>query len=186
MTLYRITNILNTSLTIEDLGLILSAGEFRLISSDAYSRSEDIQKQSRYLKINTICVANSDTENKIPSKISHEKPIVVFPTSLTKQNLASAVVNDSTSDLSGLEKKIDGLYSLLTELISKPQASIAHQITSNSNNSIESIDTLQDPMFIPKSITPDAKVSTETIETQIDRNIDDSKKALKKARNKSG
>lgn len=186
MTLYRITNILNTSLTIEDLGLILAAGEQRLVSADAYSRSEDIQRQSRYLKTHVICVANTDTEDKIITRVSHERPIVTFPAASVKQNLSSAVVNDSSADISGLEKKIDGLYSLLNKLVSKSEVVITQKTFVNPNISNESIGAPEDPMFIPKSIVPDAKLSTKATETQIDRDIGDSKSALKKARNKSG
>ena len=188
MTLYRITNILNTSLTIEDLGLILAAGEHRLISADAYSRSEDIQRQSRYLKTHTICVANTDTEDKVIARVGHERPIVTFPAPPVKQDLSSAVVKDSAADIIGLEKKIDGLYSLLNKLVSKSEVNVVQSASLNLDESRStSIPTnvLQDPMFIPKSIIPNAKVSTETVETHIDRDIGDSKKALKKARNKS-
>jgi hypothetical protein len=174
LTLYRITNILNTSLTIEDLGLILSAGESRRITAEAYSRSEDIRRYSRFVRVDTIYVAGQGPITNSGS----EKPIVTGP--IQKSNLVHTIVKDVAQDTTYLEKKLDDIYSMLSTLMNRKTPEVQQvQVLS------KSVETLNDPMFIPSSIVPaGVEFSTQASEQQVDKDIGNSTSALKKLRKK--
>ena len=170
---YRITNVLNTSLTIEDLGFILSAGESRRISAEAYSRSEDIKRQSRFIKVDTMYVANNNHFMNSGS----EKPIVTIP--VPKNNLASAIIGDSNP--AKLEKKLDDIYSMLSTLMNQKASIPVQQVQPKT----EPVQTLKEPMFIPSSIVPiNVEFSTQASEQHIEKDIEDSADSLRKLRKK--
>ena len=170
MMVYKITNRLNTSLTIEDLGFILSAGESRRISADAYARSEDIRRQANFIKIDTIY---SMGEGPIINKIGLEKPIITVP--IPKTDIVP--VNDPAK----LEKKLDDIHSMLSELMNQKTPAIIQQVQTQ----IEPVQNFKEPMFIPNSIVPNnVEFSTQVSEQQVDKDIGNSKAALKKLRKK--
>lgn len=171
MMIHKITNILNTSITIEDLGLRLSAGESRNITAEAYSKSEDIKKNARFIRVDAIYAASLGTTGNSNS----EKPIVTIP--IQKNESIPVVVNDTAH----LEKKLDDIYSMLSTLTNQKSQSIqSTQVVTGS------FGTIKDPMFIPSSIVPvDVEVSTKASEQQVDKDIDDSKNSLRKLRKKS-
>jgi hypothetical protein len=176
MMLYKITNILNTSLTIEDLGLMLSAGESRRISADAYSKSEDIRRHSRFIKVDAIYAAG----NGSIIGTGLEKPIVTAP--IQKSNLSSVVISDS--DPAKLEKKLDDIYAMLSTLMNQKTTVVVQQVQSKIDP-VQQIQTLKEPIFIPSLIVPtNVEFSTQAVEQHIQKDISDSKDALKKLRKK--
>ena len=175
MTIYRVTNLLNTSLSIEDLGIILAAGGSTNISADAHARSEDLRRLQRYVRVDPIYICTSATPRRAD-------PIFPPPSSIPSP------VPPPSNDISALNAKIDSLVSMVQRLTGavenipapavvpfRPGMEHAHEISVRGS----------DPMFIPSSIVPDGtEAHIKPHESEVSKDVSQARDALKKVRGK--
>lgn len=152
MTIYRITNLLNANLVIEDLGINLSAGESRNISADAHARSEDLRRQQKYLRIETIYLVppppGSSPVRPLPVV---QAPVPPSPNDIAAlhsrmndvMSLLQRLTGDIPTGLNGIREAVKGI-SMPAVIPFRPGMEHAHEMTKVAS----------DPMFIPSSIVP--------------------------------
>jgi hypothetical protein len=164
--LYRVINLLKTSIVIEDLGINLSAGGSINISADAHARSEDLRRLQRYLRIEIVYIRPLIQTSPIASA-----PVISsVPSSINQDNFAV------------LNTKMNDIITLLKKVIDAPTHTIIHT-TQVREAMLSSCD--GDPTFIPNSIIP---LETETHinfqKSDISKDISRSRDSLKKLREK--
>ena len=187
---YKLTNLLITSLNIEDLGIILQArgGEdsIRTITSDSYERSSKLKEfiRNKWVSAHEVAVSTPRTRHKIQAPIKAPD--------LSPQLQSSDVVA-LQDELRAMNSRFDEILTALKSIPSAPPPVIVHVPvhTASSNNEYvnsknSDIPSLSDPIFIPSSIVPkDANVQINTnSESSSGHGFDDSLAALKAARKK--
>lgn len=187
--MYRITNLLSTSLTIEDLGITLQSRGGQdgtcIISSDSYERSLNLKdllnRKFISAQIHLIITSPSPQIQKPP-------PVFPIPPTLTD-------VTSLQDEIRAMNSRFDEVLSVLRTSQAQAQAHAESQsnipryvqIPADMRGHVhDQVSQSSDPIFIPSSIVPkDANVHINSSEEKSSvAGFDDSLAALKAARKK--
>lgn len=175
---YQITNLLHTSLTIEDIGVVLqSAGgkdSIKILPEQTYHSSRIIKKYERQKWVSTKIILDGP-----------KKSIPVWPFSSTSEIVAPRRPPSSppppspsapNESFHHLETKLDKILDLL-RMSSTPSAVRTAFIPS-------AVSAPSEPMFVPSKILPEsAEVRINVKESEMDSSgMDEKIEALRKAR----
>jgi hypothetical protein len=193
MIVYRITNILSSSISIEDLGIRLDSGQSVIISADSHARSEDLRRNDRWIRSDTIHYPNNVKPPTVHRKVlTVQEPIrknepvdsgyvrsLKIESKLDDiQKMLSKMMNDNVNHATEIKKKIDEVPTPAV-VPYRPGMVQSHEYKQqfSSDSSV--------PMFIPSKVIPDIDISgTKTSNTEIDKDVESTLDALKKLRKK--
>lgn len=186
---YTLTNLLITSLNIEDLGIILQArggkDSICVITSDSYERSSKLKEF-----IGNKWVSVQQTHMSVP-RVRHRIHIPIKAPDPAPQ-LQSPSVAALQDELRVMNSRFDEILTALKSVPSAQPPTVihvpVHAISNNQHIDSKNSDKrgLIDPIFIPSSIVPkDANVQINTnSESSSGDGFDDSLAALKAAKKK--
>lgn len=192
MIVYRITNILLTSIKIEDLGLLLPSGKSVIISADSHSRSEDLRRNERWIKSDIIHISNKVKPPKVHQKVIIVPEPVRKPPTFSCDSKIESQLNEiqkmlfqmmdaSLAQTSEIKKKIEEVPNPAVVPF-RPGMLHHHEYSQQSTTKPVYGDV---PMFIPSTVVPDINISgTKTSDSEIDKDVDLTLDALKKLRKK--
>lgn len=202
--LYKITNMLSTSVTVEDLGINLPAGGTCTVRADAWSRSNDARnlEAQRWVKADKQFVAGRAPPHVLPARAPAVPPRPVGPPVAQRVDSpvvapAGVVVSQESFDryLRNQEELMQMMSSLMGSVPSgldqinksikampapavvpyRPGSVQAHEFSPTARGA--------DPMFIPTRIVPeDAKSAIKVQEGEVATDVSSASAALKKAR----
>lgn len=187
--LYEISNNLETSLVIEDIGIFLQArggsDSSSIITQNMYDSSSDLQKMIKLKRIRVSSRPVPTSKKSFPiwpvSALNIKAPNVT-PTLPINTPVSPPPVQDISS-LKSSVSHLDGVMSEILSLLrsgSIPSVSSDHFRLKESRNSISS-----DPIFIPNKIVPDAEAKISVVTSESDNaGFDKSREALSKLRKK--
>lgn len=209
--IYKITNLLSTSVTVEDLGIILPAGGSCTVRADAWSRSQhgpELERK-RWIRADKQFVPGRPPTPVLPSRrvSSPPPPPQAVPSrgepfsesGVETPRVAGVVLSQESFDrhLRNQEELMKMMASLMgavpsgLDRIQKTIAAMpAPAVVPYRPGSIQAHEFSpaargDDPMFLPSKIVPeDAKVAIKVQEGESKADVESASKALRKARGK--
>lgn len=181
MNLYEVSNNLNTSLVIEDIGVFLQArggtDSSKVITANMHDMSSDLK---RMVQLRWVTVSSR------PAPV--RRPVPVWPLSGFAHRPASTPSPEPSShtqvlqDLSSITSSVARLDEALSEVLRLLRSSREH-LPLNASSATSAISAPQDPIFLPSKIVPDAEVrmTVSSSESEL-KSFDESKNALAKLR----
>lgn len=158
--LYKITNLIDSSVVIEDINVkLLGKGCFQLVNEESICYSKNLKEVRRFIKI---------------EEIKNNRIIPAWPFSQTKVETVESEVPKSESNLANQEVithlgRIEKLLSTIAEqnYLAKPIINISNP-SSQSDSKPDSSHRFSDsnPMFIPSKIVPTTKDSVLNVTSE--------------------
>lgn len=165
---YKVENLLNTQVTLEDLGITLAprggVDSTQFVDSVSFERSKSAKSNAKYIRATPINDAQPAKGfklwgiNKVQEKPAPPEPVAPA----LKVNIESSPqIRAMANHVEGLDKKVDEVIRMLRLGITIGSGSVG--IPSASTKEASSTVGFVDPMYIPTSITP-AKVGDSNVQ----------------------
>jgi hypothetical protein len=168
---YKITNIVNADVIIEDLSIRLPGkGSNVIIDANIANRSRDLVVNRNLIRID---------------KIGEKVPMPIWPFVKSKK------LPDPTPESNATQKDLSDIKSMLADILLRMNSesaskTVIKKVIAVSQNQVPEILEVQEPMFIPSKIMPDqAEVDIKLREREVSKtDLSEGIKALKKLRSR--
>lgn len=188
MRLVRLTNRLNTSLTIEDMGVRLEPGGFVDVDPALYRKSVNIKSLRDWLRIDEIQSSIPPKHSEPPPKMSGRSRTEKRESDVPPSTRAPAtVVVQQDPSMREHMARMETLLGTLVEHVRSGQgpAMIGGVVMVPGQASLkpQALPVIAEPMFIPSSIVPEVNTDNVRVsEEQVEGNTNDAVAALRKLR----